>query len=729
MAERMICHVCGNMGFDCDDGLFHCQMCGSQAENMVETGVADEDFIQGDNHAAIYSQGHRRLKKTVVKTEPLTLSSQQTQGSQFWRNLNEEHKPIKQEYDEMKPSVPDDFGGSLKGVSFSPEAFSSEIRIRYVMGIQLMIQYQCEALVERFGASPLVCGLAGVIWMRFVAASRVFEERWADDIFEDSEIRKEGDVVVRKPRSKYKDEPHNIYGQRAVTIWLRSLRKIIPLSSCLAVSFLACHVSREAILPTDILKWSLEGKLPYLNAFLNIEKHFGPPSTTCPLSSSFMFRPSQVVGSRELESQAGSIAQRIGLQLPPVNFYAIARRYLKQLQLPVEKIFPYASLIYEWSMPPDLWLSANLHRLPSRVCVMSIIMLAIRVLYNINGFGKWEEKFSDVNGSSSCRRVKRSNSKCMPPGKNSTAKECSQPSDHTKAIRGSLLFQNSDFDTGQLLCELEVTYDKICDTHEYSKDLPTYLKFCRDVVFDGLTPPFEDFEEEKIIDRFWEFYENQEDSEPPEKAEIGCSSGFNQRRANNVSMDDARPTIDGCISNTPIDSRTSGDNCSSSPQEDQNPLPCSDDASVGTIKERALKRMKSNMEENGFCYIPPRVNIKRFDYLHYVRKNDGGTRRYVAHADYYILLRACARVAQVDARYMHLGMLRFEKRLAWLENQIDRCLHLRPGNVSPKSNVDGKSPQDMGESLDFSNYKSNVDVESQQDLGDSLDFSNYKFVI
>lgn len=42
---------------------------------------------------------------------------------------------------------------------------------------------------------------------------------------------------------------------------------------------------------------------------------------------------------------------------------------------------------------------------------------------------------------------------------------------------------------------------------EYSKDLSTYLQYCKDVVFAGLEPSFEDYEEEKAIEQLWEFYQ------------------------------------------------------------------------------------------------------------------------------------------------------------------------------------------------------------------------------
>ncbi|XP_015943907.1 TATA box-binding protein-associated factor RNA polymerase I subunit B [Arachis duranensis] len=102
------------------------------------------------------------------------------------------------------------------------------------------------------------------------------------------------------------------------------------------------------------------------------------------------------------------------------------------------------------------------------------------------------------------------------------------------------------------------------------------------------------------------------------------------------------------------------------------------------VKE-AIARMKLDMEENRFYYIPPIVKKKRrHNYLHYVRKIDEGALEYVAHADYYILLRACARVAQVDVRIMHIGVLKLERRLAWLEEQIDECLQLKPEKISCK---------------------------------------------
>lgn len=91
----------------------------------------------------------------------------------------------------------------------------------------------------------------------------------------------------------------------------------------------------------------------------------------------------------------------------------------------------------------------------------------------------------------------------------------------------------------------------------------------------------------------------------------------------------------------------------------------------------ALRQLKADMKENRFVYIPPRKNVKKKEgYIRYARKKDGAY-LYAVHADHYILLRSCAKVAQVDVRTMHVGVLAFEKRLEMLERRIDFCLRKR----------------------------------------------------
>ena len=95
----------------------------------------------------------------------------------------------------------------------------------------------------------------------------------------------------------------------------------------------------------------------------------------------------------------------------------------------------------------------------------------------------------------------------------------------------------------------------------------------------------------------------------------------------------------------------------------------------GDDKGDAVERMKSSMEENGFRYLPPRGRQKTNDYLHYRRQLTDGKLVFVAHADYYVLLRSCAKVARIDPRILHLGVMKLERRLDSIEKQFSDASH------------------------------------------------------
>lgn len=48
------------------------------------------------------------------------------------------------------------------------------------------------------------------------------------------------------------------------------------------------------------------------------------------------------------------------------------------------------------------------------------------------------------------------------------------------------------------------------------------------------------------------------------------------------------------------------------------------------------------------------------------------------HADYYILLRCCAKVAHVETRIMQTAVLKLERRLQLVEKRLEPSLHFKP---------------------------------------------------
>lgn len=319
-----------------------------------------------------------------------------------------------------------------------------------------------------------------------------------------------------KPYSRHKAEPHNIHGQRALIIWHKYLRKKIPLSCSLAISFLGCHVAREATFPSDLIKWAVEGKLTYFDAFVEIEKRIGQPLPPFPLSLKSMFRPTHAYSAQQLESLAATIAQCIGLNLPPVNFYGIASRYLKELSLPVEKILPHACCIYEWAMPPELRLSANNFGLRTCVHAMSILVIATRILYNINGLGVWEKSLSRHDLPSRSTEA-TSKDPASSPKVSDTAENGFGSGMGTSSTRNLLPDNESEFDAAKLLCNLQARYNEIKNAcggvkcvRDLSKSMPSYLQFCQDVVFAGSEPAVDFYHEEKTLaDKLWDYYQKE----------------------------------------------------------------------------------------------------------------------------------------------------------------------------------------------------------------------------
>jgi len=89
----------------------------------------------------------------------------------------------------------------------------------------------------------------------------------------------------------------------------------------------------------------------------------------------------------------------------------------------------------------------------------------------------------------------------------------------------------------------------------------------------------------------------------------------------------------------------------------------------------AMQMLKSEMHDHGFHYMPPRKPRQSDGYLRYRRRRLSGCFVYVAHADYFMLLRAFAKLAEVDVRIMHTSVLKLERRLACIEERIERSLN------------------------------------------------------
>ncbi|KAL6864960.1 hypothetical protein ACP4OV_016111 [Aristida adscensionis] len=624
-AIHLVCENCGSEDDyepdDAENGFFTCRQCAAVHTSTQATAADPHDFP---------AAGSFSVRRVATQPTPAPKLRPQTPApypaTPYAAAATPARAPAAPVFDDFaEPSQPRDFalGGG------DPDSLAARIRWRYVRGLQVILQRQLEVLVERHRVGALVCAVAGTVWVRWVAASKVFDGMWARQVLQDHKgvVHREryasGDD--RKPgtvKCEWEDDilPAQKDRRRVEFAFLRSLRMLLPVYSTLAICFLACHIAREAILPSDIYRWAMEGKIPYVAAFTEVDRLLGSTLQDCPLDARQLFRPVRVIGAWQLETAAGSIAHRLGLRLPSVNFFAIAQRCLEDLSLPVVRILPNACKIYEWALPAELWLSSNPARIPTRVCVMAILIVTLRILYNINGQGTWE-KICEGTGNSSRAEPDTNSAPFMSPGDSNS----------------------EEFGVRELLCAFAAAYDKINVAHDYSNDLRSYLKYCKEVIFTGITYSAE---EEHLIEIFWDMYKGTEDKNSKEriKSHSGGIEEMTIRNEVNKRYRDGTFVEDSCFSST------SGHD--------------------------AMQRIKAEMEDHGFHYLPPK-KVRKSDggYLRYRRRRLTGGFVYVAHADYYMLLRAFAKLAEVDIRIMHNCVLKLERRMACIEERIERSLN------------------------------------------------------
>lgn len=176
------CQNCGFVGSECIDGFYYCQRCGSQVDGIMDTAVDNDDMMLTKENVG----GLVQRRVPAVKTEQL---SQSQPPSQFWETLQTQENEA-EAGDGVGPTGPVDFARVSRPLQY--EDYYSEIRMRYVMGVQIMLELQIKALVDKFNVSPIIVDLVESIWSKFVESTELFADDWAEEVIIESESQVQG---------------------------------------------------------------------------------------------------------------------------------------------------------------------------------------------------------------------------------------------------------------------------------------------------------------------------------------------------------------------------------------------------------------------------------------------------------------------------------------------------------------------------------------------------------
>ncbi|MCO5605189.1 hypothetical protein L7F22_059369 [Adiantum nelumboides] len=704
MALFGLCNICGGNDLQGgEDGYFYCSACGSQSQQFQEQ-LLDYEAMAGytkrtQRSVAAPEERAGGIAAAGDDPDPHLPSSQTpffsrvgfTDASKPWETPSATW--VSSDRPAPQPPQPVDPMETM-------DNDAAAIRILYIEGLQHIVQLQCETLVQTFQVSPLICRIFGPIWLRFISFTRVLEKDWGREAIQVEEARIE--KRKRRPNKKKKDIPPDeedglddskdaVQMRMALGfIWLNALKERIPLAASLAIIYLACHIAGEAIISTDIVQWAVKGSLPYLSAFSEVEKkRYG---LAWPIEARLMFKPIDVVGARKLEFMAASIARRIGLRLPPVNFDAISRRLLKDLNLPVDRLSNFVHRVFEWYRPPGLYLSDEPSALPTRVYVMAMVMITLKVLYKIDGqlYGDTHEVGCGKGiGSPSDREkhvceatfttnqpTKKVNSKARDLGDwhvvDGNTETFMGKATQNSCFRHSQTFGESDdvWNADALVEKLEKSWnDHIIKPFDYEKELDSYLKYSQNFIFSGLKL---EGEEENMCERLWRLYEH-----PPKKDDAVSREKLmipDIPEVQSLSQDSHFSFAGSNVSG----SKKEGVDMVSDPYDSKAEKTLSkrldracEENTQNRSKFPSLEKLVPHMESLGFQCLPPRKQaLTACKYLRYVRKKaKGGSSLQLVHADYFMVLCACARLIRVHPAALHWCVQRIEKSLLAIEEK------------------------------------------------------------
>ncbi|XP_073392577.1 TATA box-binding protein-associated factor RNA polymerase I subunit B isoform X1 [Physcomitrium patens] len=649
-----LCSVCGAADLSVGgDGFSYCNVCGSQSQ-FYQDQAFDYDDTHVYNARNVRERGIAR-KESQLATQELqnTLATQASQlateddlaffqssqfQSQYQSQFGDDILPFAQSVKHSQ--IPGNPQSDIEDLGLTEsEKLAARVRKVYVEGVQMLVQMQCEALVQSFGVTPLVCGILGPVWMKFVRSTCVYEKGWAEEALlvaeaqheksdkEDTEdennalagleLDKDEKPVISKevkPRRKKRvvGEPWTTYGERTRFVWLRSLKARIPLRSSLAITYLVCHLAREPILPTDIINWAFEGTLPYLSAYTAIEKRSNWIPELQLFKASKIFKPLRMTNARVVEYLASLIGDRIGLELPPINFHAISRRFLKELDLPVEKLAPYVCRLYEWFPSSGLWLTSQVSKVPTRVYVMAALVVVFKILYNLDGRYRLSSKdFDAVSGD--------------------------DESMDTLEVR-----KEEQWNAEEFVTKIKLLLHNDINQVDDQEQLTDYLRYCRETIFanDGMS------NDEDLRDYFWGIYE--------QSAKQGSLRGTISKESQNTESDIG---TNGLLL---LDSEENSFYKQSKPGK----------KSKKTSSKLQTDPLLRGMEDLGFCIIDPPKHVPREnEYWTYVITRDDMR---PVHEDYLFVLRACAKIIDVDPRVLHMAILNVEKGIIKVEKRTSK---------------------------------------------------------
>lgn len=393
----LTCAVCRGESFDeTETGFYVCVRCGTQSQDVVRD-VEDEELMFN----SVQGRGarRRRVRDPSAAAMGAGTCGPQTGGAS----------------DGSKAAA-----SIAASMSTGHEAILEQV-MAYCEGLQRLILAQCTTLSRRYGCPPDLPRVARAIWFPYLHATGILDLDFGDpqtykapggkhaqtrgrygggvraaatrggavrDDDDDDVTEDERDHRLRRRhreadgrRRALSDDPAMDGGEDADASASspRTLRRLItaklPTRLSLSVSYLAALWVRAPVHPGDVVRWALDGDLPYLGESARAVALAtgqaatvqatgpGPVRRRMPFKHALLAR--NVPQAHLVAHLAAIVAAEAGLgPLPPVNAAALVARYASELGVP--RLTGCAHRMLSIYMAPGLRHGGSLAEPPSR---------------------------------------------------------------------------------------------------------------------------------------------------------------------------------------------------------------------------------------------------------------------------------------------------------------------------------------------------------------------------
>eukprot|EP00884_Botryococcus_braunii_P015287 jgi/Botrbrau1/2441/Bobra.0395s0062.1 len=252
----------------------------------------------------------------------------------------------------------------------------------YVDCLQTLLKVQLCALEQLCGMHGDLDVIAKQVWLALLGSANLLDEEdlrkleqtldqvgqggWAD-----GGLAQEEDTGIA-PSLKLRNK---------LVVFGDTLNAVFPKESLLSVLFLTCWLARKAIFASDIIRWVVNGQLPFMNIAPYLGHLSGPSSMHL---HKILNRSRGLPSPIRLTVIAANHAQALGLVLPPVNAAACLQRFTTELNLPTE-LHQSALEIFEIHRmgSPVTYLFPH-HQVNPHAEVMASLIVTIKMIYSLD---------------------------------------------------------------------------------------------------------------------------------------------------------------------------------------------------------------------------------------------------------------------------------------------------------------------------------------------------------